>query len=215
MSKNAVTNGARGTRFGPERDGGQAVSMCVCVCVEGCGGGSCTLRCAVRVTTIWCTRVCPCVRRSHGRGCCTPQWHTRAGRGAHGPGGGCVRLGEDLIHRPSTQTGKLHAQGACAREVGAARDDRSISRARDRRRSGSDLILHLYTISRPPARRQPVVHLPVGGACANAGHSMCRDTEPCALMRSKIRVVPGLCWWWVLVGVVGDPLYLRDSTALM
>ena len=29
----------------------------MCVCVEGFEGGSCALRCAVRVTTIWCTRV--------------------------------------------------------------------------------------------------------------------------------------------------------------
>ena len=33
LSPMAKSQGARGTQFGPERDGGQAVSMCVCVCV--------------------------------------------------------------------------------------------------------------------------------------------------------------------------------------
>ena len=132
---------------------------------------------------------CVCVRHPHGRGCCTPQWHTRAGKGAQ-----VGRWDEDhkicAAPLPSTHTGHAHAQGKCPREVGAAPDDRSISWARDRRRSGSDLILHPCTISRPPARRQPVVHLPVGGACANAGHSMCPNTETRALMHSKLRVVP-------------------------
>ena len=109
--------------------------------------------------------------------------------------------------RPSTHTGHIHAQGGCAREVGAAPDDRSISRARDRRRrrSGSDLIkVSICTLS--PARPPTVVHLPVGGACANAGHSMCPDTESRADAVEKWVLCCGGCYlsdclvqgphWW-------------------